>query len=115
MYEEPATAPPRFAYESDSSASEFDDDDLATSKLRPPKRPRRAAPRIELQWHGEAGASVFVLSGEAGEAWTRGLTATTVDAGRLDVDGQQVRADDSSAVSSSISSRRSPVCVAVRT
>lgn len=95
------TAPPRFAYESDSSDSAFEDPlgGEVPSTARLAKRPKRSSPGIELTGRQKEGGAVIVAIGNAGEAWTSGVRAAK-EVGKVCVDDEQVRSPSSGLVRS---------------
>jgi hypothetical protein len=94
-----ASAPPRYAVESDSEDSEFEDPEsgapLRLSEFKAKARARE--PVVELRWtedsssRAESGSgTVFVLVEEAGEEWEAGLAKSPEQDGIVAVDGKQV-------------------------
>jgi hypothetical protein len=93
------SAPPRYAVESDSEDSEFEDPESG-APLRHEFRAKALAsePVVELRWTSEGASNrttstpenVFVLVGEAGEEWEAGLIHPPEQDATVWVDGRQV-------------------------
>jgi hypothetical protein len=89
------SAPPRYAIESDSEDSEFEDPDAGPRPFQMEKAKARARePVVDLSWAqgrtSDGPKTVLVLVGEAGEEWERRLTSVPDEHASVTVDGKRV-------------------------